>query len=55
MLDIVLAEVTCAVLLANVSTAYNALQEEVGMAAGFCLACALIGGLTHNGTEDGAL
>ncbi len=53
-LDIMLAEAACAVLFAHVSTAYNALQEEAGMAAGFSWACALIGGLTHIGAGGSA-
>lgn len=54
-LDTALAEVACAVLSAHISTAYNALQEEAGMAAGFSRACALRGGLTHTGAAGSAL
>lgn len=54
-LDIVLAEVACAVLFAHVSTANNALQGEAGMAVGFSRTCALRGGLTYTGAAGSAL
>lgn len=42
-------------LFAHLSTAYNAPQEEAGMAAGFSRACALRGGLTYAGAAGSAL
>lgn len=54
-LGVMLTEVACAVLFAHVSAAYNALQEEAGMAAGLSRACALRGGLTHTGAVGSAL